>query len=264
MLSLPHARPHARMHACATIEDVNTPRIITVASTKGGVGKTTLAYELAAALGAVLVDLDWDDGGATRSWGYDPERYRRAPLLDALEAGPGSTPPRPRVHAGQPALVPSHPDLASSFIDDMLVVDCLESWAPAWGLPYVVVDTHPGANPLTDGAMAAAHVVVSPVVLAPKEMAAAAEMMRLYPKHPLVLVPNIVSNSPPDRFLDALAGFKADKPWVLIAPPISRHSLLTRRIRRAALCLQERPGRAVARAATEFRAVAAVVAGFDV
>ena len=34
--------------------------IVTVAAAKGGVGKTTLAYELAAGLGGVLVDLDWD------------------------------------------------------------------------------------------------------------------------------------------------------------------------------------------------------------
>lgn len=35
-------------------------RIITVASWKGGVGKTTLAYEVAYQTGAVLVDLDWE------------------------------------------------------------------------------------------------------------------------------------------------------------------------------------------------------------
>ena len=71
------------------------PRIITVAAAKGGVGKTTLAYELAAALGGVLVDLDWDAGGATRMWGFDPTRAARAPLLDALERGPEGRPPRP-------------------------------------------------------------------------------------------------------------------------------------------------------------------------
>jgi len=71
------------------------PRIVTVAAAKGGVGKTTLAYELAGCLGGVLVDLDWDSGGATRMWGYDPAAFRRAPLLDALEA-------RPRARASRP------------------------------------------------------------------------------------------------------------------------------------------------------------------
>lgn len=41
-------------------------RIVTVGAAKGGVGKTTLAYEIAACLKGVLVDLDWDSGGATR------------------------------------------------------------------------------------------------------------------------------------------------------------------------------------------------------
>ena len=71
-----------------------TPRIVTVAAAKGGVGKTTLAYELAGALGGALVDLDWDAGGATRMWGFDPLKAARAPLLDALERGPEGRPPR--------------------------------------------------------------------------------------------------------------------------------------------------------------------------
>lgn len=234
-------------------------RIVTVASTKGGVGKTTLAYELASILGGVLVDLDWDEGGATRAWGYNCAAYRRAPLLDALEGGPDGRPPKPRKRPHQPALVPSHPDLAASSMDDGLVADCLDAWAAAWDTPYVVVDTHPGANPLTDGAMAAAHVIVSPVVLAPKEMAATAELVRLYAKHPLILVPNLVGLSPPSRFIDQLAGFARDNPSLVVGPPISRHAFLARRLRRSSLSLQDHPGQAVARAAEEFRQVAAVV-----
>ena len=77
-------------------------RIITVAAAKGGVGKTTLAYELAAALGGVLVDLDWDAGGATRMWGFDPSRAARAPLLDGLERGPEGRVPRVKRRPNQP------------------------------------------------------------------------------------------------------------------------------------------------------------------
>ena len=47
--------------------------IITIAAWKGGVGKTELAKELAWLLDGVLVDLDWDAGGATRAWGYRHE-----------------------------------------------------------------------------------------------------------------------------------------------------------------------------------------------
>jgi cellulose biosynthesis protein BcsQ len=48
---------------------VFVPKIVTVAARKGGVGKTTLAYELAWLLDAPLVDLEFDEGSATRMWG---------------------------------------------------------------------------------------------------------------------------------------------------------------------------------------------------
>lgn len=126
-------------------------RVITVAADKGGVGKTTLAYELAAHFGGVLVDLDWASGGAAKMWGHDPAKFKRVPLLDAFERGPAGPPPRPKRRENQPALVASHPDLAASGIEDELVADCLEVWAKEWNTT-VVVDTHPGTNARTDGA----------------------------------------------------------------------------------------------------------------
>ena len=51
---------------------------MTVAARKGGVGKTTLAYELAWLLDAPLVDLEFDEGSATRMWGYRHETRVRA------------------------------------------------------------------------------------------------------------------------------------------------------------------------------------------
>ena len=53
-------------------------QIVTVAARKGGVGKTTLAYELAWLLDAPLVDLEFDEGSATRMWGYRHETRVRA------------------------------------------------------------------------------------------------------------------------------------------------------------------------------------------
>ena len=73
--------------AARTISAILTAvsKIITVAAYKGGVGKTTLALELAYLLDAPLIDLDWDKGGATKRWGYQPTET--SPLLNALERG---------------------------------------------------------------------------------------------------------------------------------------------------------------------------------
>ncbi len=233
----------------------STPtRILTVAAAKGGVGKTTLAYELSAALGGVLVDLDWDAGGATRMWGFDPTSAARAPLLDALERGPEGRPPRPKRKPNQPALVPAHPDLSASRIDADLVADCLSAWAAAWEVPWVVVDTHPGANPLTDGAIQGADLVVVPVVLGAREMDALEAIVEDYRDYRLLLVPTMVPSVPPRRFVERLAALAGDR--ITVAPPVSEHRWIRRRLRRAALVTQPNPGARVRAAAAELRAVA--------
>lgn len=242
-----HARDDARMSA----------HIITVAAAKGGVGKTTLAYELAAALDGVLVDLDWDAGGATRMWGFDPTSLVRAPLLDALERGPEAPAPRVRRRPNQPRLLPTHPDLAASRLDDGLVADCLQSWAATWDTPYVVVDTHPGANPLTDGAMQAADLVVIPVVLGAREMDALEAILRDFAAYRLLLAPTMIPPVPPRRFVERLAALAGDR--IAVAPPVSEHRWLRRRLRRAAVVTQPNPGVRVRAAASEFRAVADLI-----
>jgi len=232
-----------------------TSPVITVAAHKGGVGKTTLAYELAAALGAVLVDLDWDAGGATRMWGIDPLATRRAPLLDALERGP-TAPPRPRRRVGQPALVPSHPDLSASRIEQGLIAECLVGWQGALGGP-LVVDTHPGANPLTDGALEAADLVVMPTPLGVRELAALERGLEELAAHRIVVVPTMVPPNPPRRLVEMLAEMTAGR--CAVAPPVSEHRWLRRRLRRSAVVLQANPGVRVRAAADEFRAVARVI-----
>lgn len=230
-------------------------KIVTVAAAKGGVGKTTLAYELAAALTGVLVDLDWDAGGATRMWGIDPTVTSRAPLLDALERGPGGRPPKPRRRAGQPDLIPSHPDLSASRIEPELVTDCLVAWAEAdQDHPWMVVDTHPGANALTDGALSAAEWVILPTVLGMRELDALEQSLTELSRHRVVVVPTMVPPVPPRRLVDRLAGLAEGR--CRVAPPISEHRWIRRRLRRSALVNQRNPGVKVRVAAAEFRAVA--------
>lgn len=60
-------------------------------SRKGGVGKSTVAYELAWLLEAPLVDLEWENGGVTRKWGYRYEDRASSPILTAFQRG---TPPQ--------------------------------------------------------------------------------------------------------------------------------------------------------------------------
>ena len=171
------------------------PKIVTVAAAKGGVGKTTLAYELAQVLGAPLVDLDWDEGGATRRWGYRHEDRVRAPLLAALESG--RTPALLDGKVRKPDLVPSHPDLAYHQPEPDEMARMLEKWAGEWCRPYVVVDTHPGAAHAGHGAMLAAAVVVIPTILATNELNALEGTLKEVPDYPLLLIPNRVARHVP-------------------------------------------------------------------
>jgi chromosome partitioning protein len=136
--------------------------ILTVAAQKGGVGKTTLAYELASVLDGILLDLDFHGGGVTNLWGFDPLTAARAPLLDALERGPSARPPRPKHRPNRPDLVPSHPDLSAARLDAEDLAECLEAWAHRWDGRPLVIDTHPGAHRTTDGAVQVADLVLVP------------------------------------------------------------------------------------------------------
>ncbi len=119
-------------------------KIVSVHSRKGGVGKTTVAYELAWLLGGVLVDLEWDHGSASRQWGYRHESRTNAPLVDAFER---RRTPRPLRGHGKPQLIPGHPTLGAMGVGAEEVAKALRDWANDWDTDWVVVDTHPGSNP---------------------------------------------------------------------------------------------------------------------
>lgn len=236
--------------------------IVAVAAEKGGVGKTTISFELATLLDAVLVDLDHHGGGATSMWGYRQERFKRAPLLEALEAGPDGRPPRPRQATRRPRLVPSHPDLAVLSLSDGDIADCLSAWALQWDTDYVVIDTPPGDNLLADAAISVADLVLVPIPLKSREMDALERMVDLFSAYRLVLVPNMVPRVPPRSFIERLRKLTNDRgEQIDVAPPISEHLVLQRRALHTALSAQERPSRRGAVAQEEFRRLADHVRG---
>lgn len=202
------------------------PKIVTVWAPKGGVGKTTLAYEIAYALDGVLVDLEWDDGGARVQWGMrQPEPSARARLLRGFRTG---QPPRPRRGERRPDLVPGHPDLEEQLPEPEHLGELLAKWAVAWQHPYVVIDTHPGSGRAGRGALAVADLVLVPIVLRTKELNALAGAVVEYREFPLLVVPNMVPPVPPAKELERLATI-VRAAGVPVAPPVRHHPWWARR-----------------------------------
>jgi len=233
------------------------PKIITVAAYKGGVGKTTLALELAQLLDAPLVDLDWDKGGATNRWGY--RTGVTSPLLDALETGKV---PRLRKGKGKPDLIPGDRDFEANQPEANAMAEAVEKWAAAWERPYVVIDTHPGGSPATLGAMQAASVVVTPTVLATAELDGLEGLLEEAADYPLLVVPNKVARVPDRRLLDRLRALvgRYDLP---VAPVVSEHRRLPRRTGRMPVSALHPVPQTWKRYAEELAAVAEAVKAYD-
>lgn len=213
-----------------TLDSLNG-RVISVSAWKGGVGKTTIGAELSYLLGAILLDADWDAGGATRALGYRHEQYKTAPMLDALETGRA-----PRVW-NQPLradLIPSHPDLEENQPTPDAFCGELEKWAAHYGRP-LLVDTHPGGCPLTYGALSASALVVVPAVLGVKELEALEGMCHELRDYPLLIIPNMVKRVPKEWAVERLKAVSKQY-GVPVGPVISEYDWLQNRRFRMAVC----------------------------
>lgn len=206
-------------------------RIIALASDKGGIGKTTLAVELAYCLDAVLVDLDWHKGNSSRSLGWRFEERVTSPVLAALQAG---RTPRPIRGTSKPDLVPCGPEMEDEQPPANVVADALTAWAAEWGR-CLIVDSHPGGGPAANGAASAAHAVLSPAPLAEKDLEALSGWCEALEGYPMIAVPNKVAKFPPMPQLMRLKEI-ATEYGLLATSPVPYALFLERRKARTAVC----------------------------
>ncbi len=154
------------------MSDPFRPRIIAVANQKGGVGKTTTAINLAAALcetgmRVLIVDLD-PQGNASTGLGIDERPATTYELLlgdDPLDEIIQST------NVDGLSIVPATVDLSSADIElysnekrSFLLHDALRQTAmEEYDWDYILIDCPPSLNLLTVNAMVAADSVLVPL-----------------------------------------------------------------------------------------------------
>lgn len=150
------------------------PRIIAIANQKGGVGKTTTAINLGAALAksdrkVLLIDLD-PQGNASTGLGISAEDRRVSTyefLLNEVSADQAIR----QTRVPGLSIVPATTDLSSADIALMsnerrsfILHDTLrQAGIESIGFHYILIDCPPSLNILTVNAMVAAHSVLVPL-----------------------------------------------------------------------------------------------------
>ncbi|MBN8909358.1 MAG: ParA family protein, partial [Rhodospirillales bacterium] len=166
--------PQNEAQADAAPVGLSRTRILAVANQKGGVGKTTTAINLAAALAAtgwsvLLIDLD-PQGNASTGLGF-AGKDREAGSYELLMGS--RTPPEAIHDTGIPglSLVPAEPDLTGAEIElvalerrEFRLRDALARLRPPGGsYRLILIDCPPSLGLLTLNALVAAEGVVVPL-----------------------------------------------------------------------------------------------------
>jgi chromosome partitioning protein len=151
-----------------------SPRIIAIANQKGGVGKTTTAINLAAALAesgkrVLLIDLD-PQGNASTGLGFGPADRKLTTYDLLIDEAPLQDVVVPTAVQGL-WLCPATTDLSSADIELManerrsflLHAALRQPEVAAYGFDYILIDCPPSLSLLTVNAMVGAHSVLVPL-----------------------------------------------------------------------------------------------------
>jgi len=161
------------LKAPASDHAVYKPRILAIANQKGGVGKTTTAVNLTAALAAagvpvLLIDLD-PQGNASTGFGVAMQD-RGAGSFQLVDGGVPEPLDSYRTQYANLWLIPSGADLVGAEVElagkprrEYQLRDALAAWRQASPFRYILIDCPPSLGLLTLNALVAADAVLVPL-----------------------------------------------------------------------------------------------------